>query len=59
VWAGSDPRTIEFLTAAMRENDIPIRTASDDGLTIVYVPPSNAARAREIVREITEGVPPQ
>jgi hypothetical protein len=29
------------------------------GLTVVYVPPSNAARAREIVREIIEGVPPQ
>jgi hypothetical protein len=59
VWAGSDPRIIEFLAAALRENEIPIRTASEDELTIVYVPPSNAPRAREIVREITEGVPPQ
>jgi hypothetical protein len=59
VWAGDDPRTIEFLTAALRENEIPIRTVNDGELTIVYVPPSSAPRAREIVREITEGVPPQ
>ena len=60
VWAGSDPRIIEFLTAALQENEIPTRTASeDDQLTVVYVPPSNAPRAREIVREIAEGIPPQ
>ena len=59
VWAGSDPRVIEFLTAAMRENEIPIRMENDGDVTIVYVPPSSAPRAREIVREITEGVPPE
>jgi hypothetical protein len=59
VWAGDDARITEFLTAALRENEIPIRMVNDGGLTIVYVPPSNAPRAREIVREISEGVPPQ
>lgn len=59
IWAGTDPRIIEFLTAAVRENEIPIRTVKDDELTVIYVPPSNAPRAREIVREITEGIPPQ
>jgi len=59
VWAGSDLRTIEFLTAALEENEIPIRVENDDELTVVYVPPSNAQRAREIVREIAEGVPPE
>jgi hypothetical protein len=59
VWAGNDRRIIEFLTAALRENEIQIRTVNDDELTILYVPPSNAPRAREIVREITEGIPPQ
>ena len=59
VWAGTDPRTIEFLTAALQENEIPIRAVNEDELTVVYVPPSNTSRAREIVREITEGVPPQ
>ena len=59
VWAGSDPRTIEFLMTALRENEILIRAVNEGELTIVYVPPSNAERAREIVREIAEGVPPQ
>jgi hypothetical protein len=59
VWAGSDPRTIEFLTAALQENEIPIRVENEDELTVVYVPPFNARRAREIIREITEGLPPE
>jgi hypothetical protein len=59
VWAGSDPRTIEFLIAALQENEIPIRKVNDKELTVIYVPPSNAPRAREIIREITEGIPPQ
>jgi hypothetical protein len=59
VWAGNDARIIEFLTAALRENEIPIRTENDGALTVIYVPPSSAPRAREIVREITEGAPPQ
>jgi len=59
VWAGDDPRTIEFLTSALRENEIPIRAMKEGELTIVHVPPSNATRAHEIVREITEGIPPQ
>jgi hypothetical protein len=58
VWAGDDARIIEFLTAALRENEIPIRTVSERALTVIYVPRSSAPRAREIVREITEGVPP-
>jgi hypothetical protein len=58
VWAGSDRRIIEFLTAALRENEIPIRTNNEGDLTIIYVPASSAPRAREIVREISEGVPP-
>ena len=54
-----DPRTIEFLTNALRENEILIRAVNKGRLTVVYVPPSNAGRAREIVRETIEGVPPQ
>jgi hypothetical protein len=58
VWAGDDARIVEFLAAALRENEIPIRAVSEGALTVMYVPPSSALRAREIVREITEGVPP-
>lgn len=59
VWAGTDSRTIQFLTAALQENEISIRTVNEDELTVIYVPPSNATRAHEIVREITDGVPPE
>jgi hypothetical protein len=59
VWAGTDTRINEFLISALRENEIAIRTAKEDGGTVIYVPPSNAPRAREIVREITDGIPPQ
>jgi hypothetical protein len=59
VWEGDNPRTTDFLMTALRENEIPIRAVNEGGLTIVYVPTSNAERAREIVREIAEGVPPQ
>jgi hypothetical protein len=59
VWAGDDSRVLAFVTAALQENEIPVRVENDGELTIVYVPHSNAPRAREIVREITEGVPPQ
>lgn len=57
--AGDDSRTIEFLTTALLENEIPVRAVNEGALTIVYVRPSYAACAREIVREITEGIPPQ
>ena len=58
VWAGDDARITEFLAAALRENEIPIRVVNERALNVIYVPPSSAPRAREIVREITEGVPP-
>jgi hypothetical protein len=59
VWAGDDPRTIEFLTTALRENEISTSAVNEGGLTIVYVRPSDVALAREIVREITAGIPPK
>lgn len=59
VWTGSDSRTLEFLTAAMRENEIPIRIENDHDQSVIHVSPSNAARAREIVREVTEAAPPE
>jgi hypothetical protein len=59
LWAGSDRRVIEFLTAALEENEIPLRVENEGELTVVYVPPSSAKRAREIVREISEGIPPE
>jgi len=59
VWAGSDDKIAQFLTAAMQENDIPIHLENPADQTRIYVSAANEARAREIVREVTEGAPPK
>ena len=58
VWTGSDRQVSQFLVAALQENEIPIRLQKTAGQTTIFVSPSQAARAREIVREITEAAPP-
>ena len=58
VWSGTDDRIAQFLTAAMQENEIPIHLEPAGDVTTVLVSAANEARAREIVREITEGAPP-
>jgi len=59
VWAGGDARVARFLTAALQENGIPVRLQMPGGETHLLVSATNEARAREIVREVTEGAPPQ
>jgi hypothetical protein len=59
IWSGSDERIAQFLTAAMQENEIPIHLENPGDQTRVYVSAANEKRAREIVREIVEGAPPQ
>jgi hypothetical protein len=43
----------------MQENEIPIHLETAGDVTKVFVSAANEARAREIVREVTEGVPPE
>jgi hypothetical protein len=59
VWAGSDDKLAQFLTSAMQENEIPIHLENPADLTRIYVSAANEARAREIVREVTEAAPPK
>jgi hypothetical protein len=59
IWNGGDDETSEFLTAALQENEIPMHIETPDGQTHIYVSAANEERAREIVREITLGRPPQ
>jgi hypothetical protein len=59
VWFGSDDKIAQFLTAAMQENEIPIHIENPLDSTHILVSSANEARAREIVREVTEGAPPQ
>jgi hypothetical protein len=59
VWTGSDDKLAEFLTAALQENEIPMHLENPEGQTHMYVSAANEARAREIVREVTEAAPPK
>jgi hypothetical protein len=59
VWAGSNEKLLGFLADALRENEIPVRMGEDVTETKVYVCRADEARAREIVREIVEGAPPE
>jgi hypothetical protein len=59
VWKGSDDRIAQFLTAAMQENEIPIHLENPGEQTRIIVSAANEKRAREIVREVVEGAPPE
>lgn len=59
VWSGTDDRIGQFLTSAMQENEIPIHLETAGDVNKVFVSAANEARAREIVREVTEGAPPE
>jgi hypothetical protein len=59
VWSGNDDRIAQFLTAAMQENEIPIHIENPGDETRICVSAANDKRAREIVREVVEGAPPE
>ena len=58
-WAGEDEAMAEYLASALRENGIPSRIPDEPGHRVrLCVRPGDQSRAREIVREITEGASP-
>ena len=59
IWAGEDPSTKEIIEMSLRENDLLIRTETTPPNVKIYVLPQDEARAKEIVREILEGAPPE
>lgn len=58
VWSGDDQERADFLSQALKENEIPVRTEPHGQETTIYVPPEEETLAREIIREIIEGAPP-
>jgi len=58
VWSGADQGQAEFLSEALKENEIPVRVETQGNTTTLYVPPEEETLAREIIREIVEGAPP-
>jgi len=58
VWRGRDEEFSRFLQDALRENDMAMRAEASATETAIYVRPSDTPRAKEILRELTEGAPP-
>jgi hypothetical protein len=60
VWSGSDPNLAEFLKESMRANEIGFCVGGDFGTQRrLEVRIEDETRAREIVREVIEGTPPE
>jgi hypothetical protein len=59
-WSGEDDPMAEYLASALRENGIPSRIPDDPGHRVrLCVRPEDLTRARDIVREITDGKIPE
>ncbi len=58
VWSGDDQARADFLSQALKENEIPVRVEARGNEATLYVPPEEEMLAREIIREIVEGAPP-
>ncbi len=59
VWSGDSAELAEMLGSSMRENRIHFRPVEIGGKHKLFVLPGEETRAREILREIIEGVPPE
>jgi hypothetical protein len=59
IWEGDHAEMGELLTASLGENQVHARVADIGRGYRLYVLPADETRAREIVREVVEGVPPE
>jgi hypothetical protein len=59
IWEGELREMGELLAASLGESRIHARLVEARGAHRLFVLPENEARAREIVREVVEGVPPE
>jgi hypothetical protein len=59
VWSGDQPELGELIAASLQENQIHSRRDNLKRRCALFVLPDDEARAREIVREIIEAVPPE
>jgi hypothetical protein len=59
VWSGDQPELGEMIAASLQENQIHSRAGNSAGNCALFVLPGDEERAREIVREIIEGAPPE
>lgn len=59
VWSGEDKQLADYLKMSLNENGIGCIVAEDGGKLKVLVLPSAESRAREIIHEVVEGIPPE
>jgi len=59
IWSTDAGEPSDFLVAALHENGINCRVDQQGTRAKLYVLPDDARRAREIVREVVEGEPPE
>ena len=59
VWCGEDASLGDMLVASLRENQVDVRRESSRGKQRLLVSSQQEARAREIVKEVVEGIPPK
>ncbi len=59
IWSAESAELVDMLGSALRENQIHFRFTQTGGKHKLLILPEDETRAREIVREIVEGVPPE
>ena len=59
IWEAKSAEPSSFLVAALHENGIHCRVDKNSGRVELYALPEEEQRAREIVREVVEGQPPE
>lgn len=60
VWAGPNIMSLDEVGRAFREHEIPYRAETQQlGTAKIFSHPEDEGRAKEIVREVMEGVPPE
>jgi hypothetical protein len=59
VWEGEPAEAREMIEMSLQENDIRVRWEMQDAKPQLFVLPEDEDRAKEIVREIVEGQPPE
>jgi hypothetical protein len=59
VWSGDDSSLGDMLVASLRENKIGVRRKKSNSKESLLVSSREETRAREVVKEVVEGVPPE
>ena len=58
VWSGEEVTTAKFLQDSLQANGIGCVIRAESNQQRLLVRPANESRAREIIREVLEGTPP-